>query len=127
MRNHEDLVVWRKSRRVVLAVVQLSATAWKPWFAAMFWQLQRSALSVQLNITEGCALWYPRQLRRQLRIALGSAAETVDLLNLLRDTNAVANDKVKPLVAEEREVWWMLVSWLKKTEVDDRSTRSNHT
>ena len=125
MRSHEDLIVWQKSRRVVLAVVQLSATAWKPCFAAMFWQLQRSALSVQLNITEGCALWYPRQLRRHLRIALGSAAETVDLLNLLRDAKAVAGETVNPLITEERQVWWMLVSWLKKTEVDEDLTRSH--
>ena len=82
----------------------------------MFWQLQRSALSVQLNIAEGCALWCPRQLRRHLRIALGSAVETVDLLCLLRDARAVEPNLIAPVVAEEKEVWWMLVSWLRKTE-----------
>ena len=50
------MVVWQKARRVALAAFRLSATAWKPWCAAMFWQLQRSALSVQLNIAEGYAL-----------------------------------------------------------------------
>jgi len=116
VRDHRQLVVWQKSRRVALAAFSLSATAWKPWCAAIFWQLQRSALSVQLNIAEGCALWYPKQLRKHLRIALGSAVETVDLLNLLQDSQALGATQVESVVAEEREVWWMLVSWLKKTE-----------
>ena len=116
MRDHRHMVVWQKSRRVALASFRLSATTWKPWCAAMFWQLQRSALSVQLNIAEGFALWHPKQRRRHLRIALGSAVETVDLLDLLLDAKAASANEIAPIVAEGREVWWMLVSWLKKTE-----------
>ena len=114
------MIVWQKSRRVALASFRLSATAWKPWCAAMFWQLQRSALSVQLNIAEGYALWHPKLRRRHLRIALGSAVETVDLLDLLRDANAVDGKDLAPIVAEGREVWWMLVAWLKRTEPVER-------
>lgn len=116
MQGHGRMIVWQKSRRVVLAALRLSANAWKPWLGAPFSQLQRSALSVQLNIAEGYALWHPRQRRRHLRIAYGSAVETVDLLELLRDAKAVDPEHVDPLIGEAREVCRMLVAWLKRTE-----------
>lgn len=125
MRDHQHMIVWQKARLVALGSFHLSATAWKPWCAAMFEQLQRSALSVQLNIAEGYALWHPRQRRRHLRIALGSTVETVDLLNLLRDSKAVEAAEIEPLVAEERQVWWMLVAWLKRTEPPEERKERN--
>ncbi|HKP29804.1 MAG TPA: four helix bundle protein [Gemmatimonadales bacterium] len=82
----------------------------------MFSQVQRSSLSVQLNIAEGYALWYPRQRHRHLRIAYGSAVETVEVLELLRELKAVKAASIDELIATERRVCRMLVAWLKKVE-----------
>lgn len=116
MHDHRDMIVWRKLRRVVLRVIHLSRITWKPYVAAVFWQLQKAALSVQLNIAEGYAIWHPRQRRRHLRIAYGSAVETVDALELLADAAVGDSHELEGLVGEAREVCPMLVAWLKRTE-----------
>jgi four helix bundle protein len=113
------MIVWRKSRGVVLAVVRCSEKAWRPWFAAVFAQAQRASLSVQLNIAEGYALWHPKQRRRHLRIAYGSAVESVDLLELLKELEAIPTQQADLLIREGREVCRMLVRWLKRTEESD--------
>ena len=48
----------------------------------IFDQLQRAALSVQLNIAEGYALKTSKRFRNHLDIAYGSAVETAELLEL---------------------------------------------
>ena len=82
----------------------------------MFSQIQRSSLSVQLNTAEGYALWYAKQRHRHLRIAYGSAVETVDVLELMREVKAVSAVNVDELIETERRVCKMLVSWLKRIE-----------
>jgi four helix bundle protein len=71
---------------VAKGVIELSISSWKPQFAGIFAQIQRSSLSVQLNIAEGYAFfWDSAYSRNHLRIAYGSAIETDDLLNLMND------------------------------------------
>ncbi|HEV8124213.1 MAG TPA: four helix bundle protein [Gemmatimonadales bacterium] len=53
MKTHRDLLAWQRARSVAKGVIELSITAWRPQFAAVFAQVQRSSLSVQLNIAEG--------------------------------------------------------------------------
>ncbi len=45
--------------------------------------MRRAAVSIEANIVEGYALQTPAQFRRHLRIALGSAAETECMLELV--------------------------------------------
>jgi len=110
------MIAWQRSRQVVLGSLSLCEAAWRPSHGAVFSQLQRAALSVQLNIAEGYALWHPKQRRRHLRIAYGSAVETVDLLELLQDCTVLAGNDIGPLVLQAREVCRMLIVWLKRTE-----------
>ena len=83
MKSHHSLLAWQKARDVTRIVLSLSTSSWKPQFAAVFSQLQRSSLSVQLNIAEGYAFTRSPSQNRHLRIAYGSAIETFDLLSLL--------------------------------------------
>lgn len=70
------------ARRVII----LSASAWRPQFRGVFDQLQRSSLSVQVNIAEGYAFFTESALwRNHLRIAYGSAVETDDLPDLMAE------------------------------------------
>jgi four helix bundle protein len=55
-------------------------------------QLQRAALSVQLNIAEGYALKSPKRFRNHLDIAYGSAVETAELLELTSELGLLPND-----------------------------------
>jgi four helix bundle protein len=61
MRNHRSLLAWQKAHSLTKMVIQLSLVAWKPVFAAIFGQLQKSSLSIQLNIAEGMHLVIPRR------------------------------------------------------------------
>ena len=82
MRDHRSLEAWKEARKVSLAALDASREHWKPYAAALFDQLQRAALSVQLNIAEGYALGGQKSFANHLRIAYGSAVETGELLEL---------------------------------------------
>jgi four helix bundle protein len=85
MRNHKSLIAWQEARVVTKGVLRLSRTSWKPQYAAIFGQLQRSSVSVQINIAEGYGFGPCPRMRNHLRIAYASAIETEDLLELLAE------------------------------------------
>jgi four helix bundle protein len=85
MKSHRSLLAWQRAHSLTKAVIELNTVAWKPQFSAIFSQLQRSSLSVQLNIAEGYAFGDSATLRQHLRIAYGSAVESDDLLTLMSE------------------------------------------
>ena len=85
MRDHKSLVAWQRARAVVDGVVVVSTRHWSPPAAAFISQLQRSSVSAQLNIAEGHARRRPAQFHYHLNVAFGSAIETIELIELLRD------------------------------------------
>lgn len=99
MAPHRDLFAWQAAREVVAIVLRLSRGAWKPYLSAVFAQLQRSSLSVQLNIAEGYASGRTRRCRYFLEIAYASAMETDDLLQLLADEGILAPDEAEAAIA----------------------------
>ena len=89
MGDHKSLIAWQKLRAVVGGVITISITHWSPSAAAVVRQLQRSSLSVQLNIAEGHARRASLQFRYHLNVAYGSAVETIELLEILRDHSLI--------------------------------------
>jgi four helix bundle protein len=89
MRDHRSLRAWQEARSVVLGTIRLSRDCWKPYAAAVFSQLQRASLSVQLNIAEGYAYADSPSFTRHLAIAYGSSVETGDLLELAMDAELI--------------------------------------
>ena len=83
MRDHTSLKAWQEAHAVALCVIGLARTAWKPYASAIFYQLQRASLSVQLNLSEGYTFGNSRTFTRHLAVAYGSAVETAELLRLL--------------------------------------------
>ena len=113
MRDHKSLIAWQRSREVALAVLRIARQHWQPWAAAMFVQLQRASLSVQLNIAEGYALRSKPRLRSQLVVAFGSATETVELLEMIRDSGCVPESVVEPTLGKANETCALLLGLLK--------------
>jgi four helix bundle protein len=97
MRSHTTLLAWREARELSRGVVRLAQTSWRPPLRAIFDQLLRSSLSIQLNIAEGYALGNTGSFRRHLAIAYGSAVETGELLELLHDLEAIPQQELQPL------------------------------
>ena len=78
VRDHTSLRAWQESHALSIEVILLWRSSWKPYAAALFGQLQRSSLSVQLGIAEGYTYGDSRTFTRHLGIADGSAVETGD-------------------------------------------------
>ncbi|MSR07136.1 MAG: four helix bundle protein [Gemmatimonadetes bacterium] len=114
MQTHKTLLAWQRAHAVVLQVLELCRKHWQPSASAVFNQLQRAALSVQLNIAEGYAVRSSRRFRNHLVIAYGSAVETSDLLELLEESQLVPGDVVAKAVATARESQALVMGLLKK-------------
>ena len=118
MRDHRTLRAWQESRTIVLEVLLLSQRSWTPWAGAMFVQLQRSSLSVQLNLAEGYAYGPGRSALRFWRIALGSAVETGDLLRLLGDAGVVDAVTARQLAKRNDGVGQLIAGMMRKMRPD---------
>jgi four helix bundle protein len=82
MRDHRSLRAWREAHAASIGVIRLARDAWTPYAGALYAQLQRAALSVELNIAEGYTFGDSPTFTKHLGIAYGSAVETVELLRL---------------------------------------------
>jgi four helix bundle protein len=114
MRDHKSLLAWQEARGVVLGVIWLARTAWKPYAAALFSQLQRASLSVQLNIAEGYAYGRSRTFTRHLNIAYGSAVETEELLQIALDAKVVMPETVDYLLQRNRRSQRLLLGMIRR-------------
>ena len=77
---------------MVNAALDFRENSWRPQARAAFDQLQRAALSVQLNIAEGYARKAPKQFLFHLQVAYGSAVETTELIELLQSRGLVPRE-----------------------------------
>jgi four helix bundle protein len=95
-------------------VIRLARSSWKPYAAALFSQLQRASLSVQLNIAEGYTFGDSPTFTRHLGIAYGSAVETGELLQLALDAEVVDSEPLKALLKRARRTERLLLGMLKQ-------------
>src|SRR5512140_3676888 len=83
MRSHRDLLAWQVARESALGIHRYADGHWSASRAAVFDQIRRASLSVQLNIAEGYASGIGARCRYHLRMAHASAVETTELLEFL--------------------------------------------
>ncbi len=113
VRDHTSLEAWQEAHTVAVAVIRLAKSSWRPYASALFNQLQRSSLSVQLNIAEGYTFGPSRTFTRHLGIAYGSAVETGELLQLSVETETVDALAVSDLLHRTRRTQRLLLGMLK--------------
>jgi four helix bundle protein len=75
-RKFQDLVVWQKAHRFVLAVYQLTSAFPKSEVYGLVSQLRRAAVSIPANIAEGFKKTGKADKTRFLNIAQGSLEES---------------------------------------------------
>ena len=114
MRDHRSLHAWQETRAVVLGVIDLAHTGWKPWASALFSQLQRASLSVQLNIAEGYAYADSPSFRKDLSMAYGSAVETGDLLELALEVEVVSQELGTVLLRRNQRSQRLLLGMIRR-------------
>jgi four helix bundle protein len=113
MRDHRSLRAWQEARHVVIGAIQLSRVCWKPYAAAVFSQLQRASLSVQLNIAEGYAYADSPSFTRHIAIAYGSAVETGELLEIGIDAEILEAAVAGPLLENNKMSQRLLLGLLR--------------
>jgi len=119
MRDHRSLEAWQEARTVVLTTLAISQTDWKPYASALFSQLQRASLSVQLNIAEGYAYADSPSFTRHLRIAYGSSVETGELLEIALEAKIIPESSGQSLLKHNRRNQRLLLGllrWRKKSK-----------
>ena len=99
MRDHRSLLAWQEANAVVRAVMGGTRTKRHPCVE----QLQRAALSVQLNISEGYAFSSRKRFRNHLQIAYASAVEAADLLELSGQLELISRDSTAAMLARCRQ------------------------
>jgi four helix bundle protein len=113
VRDHRSLEAWQEARAVVLGTLELTRNTWKPYAAALFSQLQRASLSVQLNIAEGYAYSNSPSFGRHLAIAYGSAVETGELLEIALDAGVASATVLQRLLNSNQRSQRLLLGLLK--------------
>ena len=111
MGSHHDLFAWRRARQLTIEVFRYAGDHWCPAWSAIFDQLRRAALSVQLNIAEGFASGPGARCRYHLRVAYASAVETTELIELLECLGAddvAALRQMRALSREAQALTYML-------------------
>jgi four helix bundle protein len=104
MRTYKSMLAWQKARQLVDVTIRIAVHHWSPPAGAVIHQLQRSALSSQLNIAEGYALRSTARFLYHLNVAYGSAVESGELLELLNDHRLAPEDLVQTGLRLSREV-----------------------
>jgi len=114
VRDHTSLRAWQEAHAISVAVIRLARSSWKPYASALFNQLQRAWLSVQLNIAEGYTFGESPTFTRHLGIAYGSAVEEGELLRLAWDAEVVADERLEALLLRCRQTERLLLGMLKR-------------
>ena len=108
MGDYRKLDLWHRSHQLALAIYRATASfpvAEKYGLAA---QIRRAAISIPLNIEEGCGRNSDKELRRFVKIASGSASELEYQILLSRELGYLGHSAADPLAREVDEIKRML-------------------
>lgn len=97
MRDFKKYDVWQLSHLFCLDIYKISKSFPKEEMYGLTSQLRRSAVSIPTNISEGCGRNSDKEFAAFLNIAIGSAAETENLLIIARSLDYLKNDNFKIL------------------------------
>jgi four helix bundle protein len=116
MHDHKSLLAWQQAKAVVHLVMLATLKCRQPY--AVVDQLQRAALSVQLNIAEGYAFKTERRFRNHLDIAYASAVETAELLELSGDLNLFPSKVARDALEHCRQSQRLLLGLIRRLRRD---------
>jgi len=96
-RSHEELIVWRLSYELKLAVYELIKTTPIRGDRNLHDQLRNAASAAPRLVAEGFGRYLPGEFSRYLRNANGELKETFDALRDAVDRGYVKQDQIVPL------------------------------
>jgi four helix bundle protein len=114
MQTHRTLEAWKEARQVAGFIIRAAREHWRPWASALFGQVLRSSLSVQLNIAEGATFGRSATYARHLGIAYGSAVETGELVEHLVEAGVLPPALGRELTRRSSRSQRLLLGLLKR-------------
>lgn len=123
VRPFQELIVWRKSHLLVLALYDATRKFPVDERFALTTQIRRAASSVPANIAEGSARSSVLEFNHFLSIALGSATELEYHLLLARDLGYIEASDHERLDSKLAEVKRMLAGFQRRLR-ENRITKS---
>ena len=113
MQSFRQLRVWQKAHELTLEVYRATARFPREETYALTSQIKRAAASIGANIAEGCGRGSDADFSRFLLMAMGSASELENHLQLARDLDFLSEADFKRLNDATTEIKRMLASLLK--------------
>ena len=108
MGDFRKLEVWQKSQRLVSSVYRVTGTFPAAERYGLSSQMRRAAVSISANLAEGCGRMGDVELRRFVRISLGSLSELECELLLATDLDFLKAEASCQLIEEVRAIRGML-------------------
>ncbi|MCK5527454.1 MAG: four helix bundle protein, partial [Candidatus Latescibacteria bacterium] len=103
-----DLLVWQEAMDLVVTCYQVTKTFPKSEMYGLVSQLQRAAVSIPSNISEGRARQHSKEFLQSLSIACGSLAEVETHIQIAERLHYMDSDNVKQLLDKTAEIGRML-------------------
>ena len=114
MNNYKELIVWQKSMDLVEKVYELTLLFPKDEKYGLISQIQRSAVSIPSNISEGAGRNSNKEFRNFLGIANGSINELSTQLELALRIGYIKNNELEEVLILITEIQKMNFTLIKK-------------
>ena len=108
--SFEDIIAWQKAKELSVAVYESFRGSKDFGFRD---QIQRAAVSIMNNISEGFERHTDKEFRHSLFIAKGSCAEVRSMLYLALDLNVIDHDQFDTLYQNTLEISKILSGLIK--------------
>ena len=106
--NYKDLEVWQRSMELVVACYKITESFPKKETFGLASQLQRAAVSIAANISEGHARQHTKEFLQSLSIAYGSLAELETHIEIAKRLGYIAADTAVELIDKTSTIGRML-------------------
>ena len=112
--NFKDMNVYQESKELVIEVYKITDTFPIKETYNIISQLRRSVLSIPLNIAEGFGRLSKEDLKRFLKIALGSSNEVEAILEMSYELNYLTKEQYEKMSQKNDQVGKMLYRTIEK-------------
>jgi len=108
IKSYRDLEVWKKAMDLVTECYEMTESFPKKETFGLASQLQRSAVSIAANISEGHARQHTKEFLQSLSIAYGSLAELETHIEIAKRLRYIAADTAVELIDKTSTIGRML-------------------
>lgn len=113
MNNFKELKVWQKTIQLIVEIYKITNSFPKHETYGIVSQIQRAAVSISSNISEGCGKTSEKDFNRFLEMALGSAYEVENLLIICKELEYISLEVSINKSEQIQEIIKMLIGLIK--------------